>query len=76
VRVIAGSAKGRKLLSVPGEGTRPITGRVKEALFNILGPDLEGAVFLDLFGSAAAPSASCWWSAPTRRSRSFAATWS
>ncbi len=50
MRVIAGSAKGRKLLSVPGEGTRPITDRVKEALFNILNPELEGAVFLDLFG--------------------------
>ncbi|MHB1295440.1 MAG: 16S rRNA (guanine(966)-N(2))-methyltransferase RsmD [Anaerolineae bacterium] len=49
MRVIAGSAKGRPLLPVPGEGTRPITDRVKSALFNILGPDIEGATFLDLF---------------------------
>jgi len=49
VRVIAGSAKGRKLKSVPGAGTRPIAGRVKDALFNILGPDIAGATFLDLF---------------------------
>ena len=49
MRVIAGSAKGRKLISVAGEGTRPITGRVKTALFSILGPDVEDAAFLDLF---------------------------
>jgi 16S rRNA (guanine966-N2)-methyltransferase len=36
MRVIAGSAKGRNLQSVPGESTRPITDRVKSALFSIL----------------------------------------
>jgi len=49
LRVIAGSAKGRRLLPVPGEGTRPITDRVKESLFDILGGDVEGSRFLDLF---------------------------
>ena len=49
MRVISGSAKGRKLRSVPGEGTRPITDRVKESLFNILGPDIQESTFLDLF---------------------------
>lgn len=49
LRVIAGEAKGRRLKLVPGEGTRPIGDRVKEALFNILGPTIEGAAFLDLF---------------------------
>ena len=49
MRVIAGSAKGRQLLPVPGEGTRPVTDRVKESLFDILGGDVEGARFLDLF---------------------------
>jgi 16S rRNA (guanine(966)-N(2))-methyltransferase RsmD len=34
---------------VPGEGTRPISDRVKVSLFDILGPDLPGAWFLDLF---------------------------
>ncbi len=48
-RVISGSAKGRKLFSVPGNLVRPITDRVKEALFNILGPDIFGATLLDLF---------------------------
>lgn len=50
MRVISGSAKGRKLRAVPGEGTRPITERVKGALFNILGADVEDATWLDLFG--------------------------
>jgi len=49
LRVIAGLAKGRHLLSVPGEGTRPITDRVKGSLFSILGSDIEGCAFLDLF---------------------------
>lgn len=49
MRVIGGSAKGTRLYSVPGLSTRPITDRVKEALFNILGPDVKGARFLDLF---------------------------
>ena len=49
MRVIAGVAKGRRLLPVPGEGTRPITDRVKESLFDILGGDIEGARLLDLF---------------------------
>jgi 16S rRNA (guanine(966)-N(2))-methyltransferase RsmD len=50
MRVIAGSAKGRKLLAVPGERTRPITGRTKVALFDILGQGIIGCRFLDLFG--------------------------
>lgn len=49
MRVIAGSAKGTPLLPVPGETTRPITDRVKESLFDILGPFVEGARVLDLF---------------------------
>lgn len=54
MRVIAGKAKGRKLESVPGRGTRPITDRAKEALFNILGADVVEARFLDLFGGTGA----------------------
>lgn len=49
MRVIAGQAKGRRLKSVPGQGTRPITDRAKQALFNILGTDVIGCHFLDLF---------------------------
>lgn len=49
IRVIAGSAKGRKLKLVPGDGTRPVMDRVKESLFNIIGRDIFDATFLDLF---------------------------
>jgi 16S rRNA (guanine966-N2)-methyltransferase len=49
LRVIAGSAKGRQLKLVPGDSTRPVMDRVKEALFNIIGRDIIDAVFLDLF---------------------------
>jgi len=49
MRVIAGSAKGRRLFAVPGQSTRPITDRVKEALFDILADAVVDARFLDLF---------------------------
>jgi 16S rRNA (guanine(966)-N(2))-methyltransferase RsmD len=49
MRVIGGSARGIRLASVPGETTRPITDRVKESLFNILGCLVDGARVLDLF---------------------------
>ncbi len=49
MRVISGSAKGRKLKAVPGDATRPVTDRVKEALFDILATDVRDARFLDLF---------------------------
>lgn len=48
-RIIAGSARGIRLNAVPGDITRPITDRVKEALFNIIGSDIVGATWLDLF---------------------------
>ncbi|HUW10288.1 MAG TPA: 16S rRNA (guanine(966)-N(2))-methyltransferase RsmD [Anaerolineae bacterium] len=50
MRVITGSAKGRKLLAVPGDRTRPITDRTKSALFSILGQSVVDSRFLDLFG--------------------------
>ncbi len=49
LRIIAGKARGRRLRSVPGQLTRPITDRVKENLFNILGGDVQGSTWLDLF---------------------------
>ncbi len=54
MRVIGGSARGRTLKSIPGKQTRPITDRVKEALFNILAGEVEGARVLDLFGGTGA----------------------
>lgn len=49
MRVIAGKARGHRLRSVPGKGTRPITDRAKSALFSIIGNDVIGCHFLDLF---------------------------
>ncbi len=54
MRVITGSAKGRRLLMVPGGGTRAITDRAKSALFSILHDWIEGARVLDLFGGTGA----------------------
>jgi 16S rRNA (guanine(966)-N(2))-methyltransferase RsmD len=54
MRVIAGTAKGRKLKHVPGDTTRPITDRTKEALFSILGNWILEARVLDLFGGTGA----------------------
>lgn len=49
LRVIAGKARGRKLKLVPGDTTRPIMDRVKEALFSILGRAVIDARVLDVF---------------------------
>ncbi len=49
-RIIAGTARGIRLKPVPGDTTRPVTDRVKEALFNILGADVQGSSWLDLYG--------------------------
>ncbi len=54
MRVISGSAKGIQLSSVPGKSTRPITDRVKEALFNILSESVYDTTWLDLFGGTGA----------------------
>jgi 16S rRNA (guanine966-N2)-methyltransferase len=49
LRIISGTAKGMRIQSVPGDTTRPVTDRVKESLFNILGNDVKGSTWLDLF---------------------------
>ncbi len=54
MRVITGSAKGHRLQSVPGDATRPITDRAKEALFDILGDTIRDARVLDLFAGTGA----------------------
>ncbi len=54
LRVISGTAKGRRLKSVPGDATRPITDRVKEALFNILSGDVIDSYWWDMFGGTGA----------------------
>jgi 16S rRNA (guanine966-N2)-methyltransferase len=52
-RVIAGTARGRALVS-PGEGTRPLGDRVKQTLFAILEPTIRNRAFLDLFAGSGA----------------------
>jgi 16S rRNA (guanine(966)-N(2))-methyltransferase RsmD len=54
LRVIAGKAKGRKLRAVPGDTTRPITDRVKEALFNIIAGDVVDSNWWDVFAGTGA----------------------
>lgn len=49
MRVITGTARGRKLLEPEGMAIRPTTDMVKEALFNIVQFDIEGRRVLDLF---------------------------
>jgi len=49
MRVITGSARGRRLKELEGMETRPTTDRVKEGLFSILQFDIEGRRVLDLF---------------------------
>ncbi len=54
MQVNTGSAKGRRLKSVPGDTTRPITDRAKQAIFNILMDDVRGSRWLDLFAGTGA----------------------
>lgn len=54
MRVVAGSAKGRRLVGPKTPGTRPVMDRVKTALFDILAPEVEGTRWLDLFAGTGA----------------------
>ena len=49
MRVITGSARGRRLNELKGTETRPTTDKVKESIFNCIQFDVEGAHVLDLF---------------------------
>ncbi len=52
MRVVAGTLKGRSIKAVKGTNTRPTTDKVKESIFNIIGPYFDGGVALDLFGGS------------------------
>ncbi len=54
MHIIAGSAKGRRLLTPKDQSIRPTSSRVKEALFSILSPQVPHARFLDLFAGTGA----------------------
>jgi 16S rRNA (guanine966-N2)-methyltransferase len=52
LRVISGTARGKKLFSPDGKDTRPTADRVKESIFNIIAPCIRDAVVLDLFAGS------------------------
>jgi 16S rRNA (guanine966-N2)-methyltransferase len=54
MRVIAGTYRSRPLTSPPGTATRPTSDRLRETLFNILGPRVQGSRFADLFAGTGA----------------------
>lgn len=52
MRVITGSARGRKLRTLEGSDVRPTTDKVKEAIFSIVQFDINGSEILDLFAGS------------------------
>ncbi|MGA2050394.1 MAG: 16S rRNA (guanine(966)-N(2))-methyltransferase RsmD [Terracidiphilus sp.] len=54
MRIIAGSYRSRSLEAPPGLATRPTSDRLRETLFNVLAPRIEGAAFLDLYAGSGA----------------------
>lgn len=52
MRVVSGTYKGKHLKAVPGQSTRPTTDKVKEAIFNMIGPYFDGGLALDLFAGS------------------------
>lgn len=52
MRVISGSNKGLPLKAVPGTNTRPTTDKVKESIFNMIGPYFDGGIAVDLFAGS------------------------
>lgn len=54
MRVIAGKYRSRRLRSLRGQAMRPTSDRLRETLFNILGPAVAGALFVDLYAGTGA----------------------
>ena len=54
MRVIGGEFRSRAIKSLPGLDVRPTPDRLREALFNILAPRIEGAIFADLYAGTGA----------------------
>ena len=54
MRVIAGEFRSRRLKSLPGASTRPTPDRLRETLFDILAPRIEGATFVDAYAGTGA----------------------
>ena len=54
MRVIGGEFRSRRLQSMPGMDVRPTPDKMRESLFNILSPEIEGAVFVDAYAGTGA----------------------
>lgn len=54
MRVIAGTYRSRKLRTLHGMALRPTSDRLRETLFNVVGPEIEDSVFVDLFAGSGA----------------------
>lgn len=54
MRIIGGTLGSRVLQAPPGLATRPTSDRLRETLFNVLAPRMEGAIFLDLYAGSGA----------------------
>ncbi|HWN85216.1 MAG TPA: RsmD family RNA methyltransferase, partial [Vicinamibacterales bacterium] len=54
MRIIAGQLKGRRIASPAWDGLRPTSDRLRETLFNVLAPRIEGARVLDAFAGTGA----------------------
>jgi 16S rRNA (guanine966-N2)-methyltransferase len=54
MRVIGGEFRSRRLQSIPGTDVRPTPDKVRESLFNILQPEIEGSVFVDAYAGTGA----------------------
>ena len=67
MRVITGSARGRRLKDLPGLDTRPTTDKVKESIFNIVQFDVEGRRVLDLFAGPGERKSVFSWTGAGRR---------
>jgi 16S rRNA (guanine966-N2)-methyltransferase len=52
MRVISGDFGGRRLKPVPGMKTRPTTDKIKENIFNIVGPYFDGGSVLDMYAGS------------------------
>ena len=59
MRIIAGEFRGRKLLAPVSDVTRPVTDRVKQSVFDILAPLLDGAVVYDCFAGTGSMGLEC-----------------
>jgi 16S rRNA (guanine(966)-N(2))-methyltransferase RsmD len=54
MRVIGGEFRSRRLQSIPGTDVRPTSDKMRETLFNILSPAIEGSVFVDAYAGTGA----------------------